>query len=219
MTDGPTTEIAVVYYSGKGHTRVVAESFADGVASVDGCQALLFDASAIGPYAADDADWQTLAAADAIVFGTPTYIGSVAAGFKAFVEKLNGPVWLDRLWTGKLAAGFTVSAGHGGDKFSTLSQLVVFAAQMGMIWVPVPMTGGNYSTRGSDRDLNRMAGYLGTMAQANSDEGPDRAPPESDRRTAEIHGEFLARTARQIQIGREREPLPDPAPWSRRIRR
>ena len=176
---------------------------------------IVFLVAALATYDPADPAWMWLTAADAIAFGSPTYIGSIAADFKSFIEKLNGPIWLDRLWTGKLAAGFTVSSGHGGDKLNTLNQLVVFAAQMGMIWVPVPMTGGNYSSKGSERDLNRMAGYLGTMAQANKDEDLSIAPPASDRRTAEIHGEYLARTARHLKLGREKEPMPVPAPWSR----
>ncbi len=149
-----------------------------------------------------DNNWQVLHDADAIVFGTPTYIGSVAAEFKAFIEKLNGPIWLDRMWTGKVAAGFTVSAGRSGDKLNCLMQLVIFASQMGMVWVSQPLLGGNYSTQGSEEDLNRMAGYLGVMAQANIDQDTSVVPPESDRITAEIHGEHIAGVARDLAWGR-----------------
>ena len=83
-----------------------------------------------------------------------------------------------------------------------LQQLVVFASQMGMIWVPVRITGGNYSSQGSEDDLNRMAGYLGVMAQANIDEPPELAPPPSDIRTAELHGNHIANVARQFAHGR-----------------
>ena len=102
----------------------------------------------------------------------------------------------------KVAGGFTVSAGRSGDKLSCLQQLVIFASQMGMLWVPVRITGGNYSTEGSEDDLNRMAGYLGVMAQANIDEPPELAPPPSDIRTAELHGNHIANVARQFAHGR-----------------
>ncbi|MEQ9087227.1 MAG: flavodoxin family protein [Alphaproteobacteria bacterium] len=196
-TDFPQTRVAIVYYSDKGHTRVLADCIARGAGRVSGTEV-----SAMDIYEADK-NWDVLHESDAIVFGTPTFIGSVAAEFKAFIEKLNGPIWLDRMWTGKIAAGFTVSAGRSGDKLNCLMQLVIFAGQMGMIWVNQPLLGGNYSTAGSEEDLNRMAGYLGVMAQANIDEDTSVVPPESDRRTAEIHGEHIAAVTRDLVWGRQ----------------
>ena len=110
------------------------------------------------------------------------------------------------MWMNKIAGGFTVSAGRSGDKLSCLQQLVTFATQMGMIWVPVRITGGNYSSAGSEEDLNRMAGYLGVMAQANIDEPPELAPPPSDIKTAELHGNHIANVARQFSHGRRALP-------------
>lgn len=195
------TRLVVVYFSQfRGATEKLAEAIARGAGTVPETEVTLVRVEDV------DDHWQTLHAADAIVFGTPTYIGSVAAGFKAFVEKLAGEVWLRRLWVNKIAAGFTVSAGRSGDKLNCLQQLVVFAAQMGMIWVPLRITGGNYSTAGSEDDLNRMAGYIGVMAQANIDEPPEAAPPPSDIRTAELHGHHIASVARQYAHGRRALP-------------
>ena len=146
-----------------------------------------------------DDRWDVLHQADALVFGTPTHIGGIAWQFQAFIEKTSGEIWLDRLWTDKLAAGFTCSAGRSGDKLACLERLVIFAAQMGMIWVPLHLLGGNYSKSGGEEDLNRMAGYLGVMAQANIDEGPNRAPPDSDRKTAFFHGQHIAQVARSFK--------------------
>ena len=147
--------------------------------------------------------WADLDSADAIIFGSPTYMGSAAARFKEFAEKLAGEVWLQRLWVNKIAGGFTVSAGRSGDKLITLQQMQVVAAQMGMLWVPIRITGGNYSSEGSEADLNRMAGYLGVMAQANIDEPADVAPPASDIQTAELHGNHIANVTRQFAHGRQ----------------
>lgn len=207
-TEAPV-RVAVVYYSQRGNTKSLVDSFARGAGVVPGVSvhALHVDEA--------DANWQVLDEAHAIVFATPTYIGSVAARFKEFIEKLSNPTWLDRLWVGKLAAGITVSSGHSGDKLNCLMQLVIFAAQMGMIWVPMPVIGGGYRSTSTDRDLNRMAGYLGVMGQANSDQDVPDVPPPSDHRTAEIHGEYLALTARQLQLGRDRHPTPEPPAWSR----
>lgn len=213
MTRGeaPEVRVAIVYYSNRGTTKALVDSFAGGVQSVGGARAQTVAVADV------DQHWDDLHAADGIVFATPTYIGSVAAEFKRFVEKLSNPIWLDRLWVGKLSAGITVSSGSSGDKLNCLMQLVIFASQMGMIWVPMPILGGNYSSRGSDEDLNRMAGYLGVMAQANSDQDVPDVPPRSDRRSAEVHGEYFGRTAQQVKIGREIKPMPGPPPWAREL--
>lgn len=196
-----TTLVTIVYYSHfKGQTEALAQAVARGAGKVPGADVVLVRVEDV------DAHWDRLHASDAIVFGTPTYIGSAAARFKEFMERLAGEAWLKRMWMNKIAGGFTCSAGRSGDKLATLMQLVVFAAQLGMIWVPVRITGGNYSTQGSEEDLNRMAGYLGVMAQANIDEPADRSPPKSDLQTAELHGHHLASVARQLKHGRAEFP-------------
>ena len=193
--------VCVVYYSGfKGATARLSERLAHGAQSVPGTTTRLIRVEDI-----DDA-WEALHAADAIVFGSPTYVGSVAARFKEFIEMCAGQVWLERLWLNKLAGGFTTSAGRSGDKLNCLQDLTIFAAQMGMIWVPMRIVGGNYSTYGSENDLNRMAGYLGVMAQANIDQPAELAPPESDLATAEIHGHHIATIAAQLAVGRAAVP-------------
>ncbi len=195
------TKVAIVYFSGfRGCTKVLAEAVARGAESVDEVEVFLVETEEVDKY------WQVLNDSDAIIFGTPTYIGSVAAKFKEFIEKLAGEIWLNRLWMNKIAGGFTVSAGRSGDKHACLQQLVTCASQMGMIWVPMRITGGNYSSQGSESDLNRMAGYLGLMAQANIDEDITKAPPQSDIETAELHGNHIANVARQFALGRRTLP-------------
>jgi NAD(P)H dehydrogenase (quinone) len=190
------TRITVLYYSNfRGQTEKLAKAIQRGAQRVPDTDVVLLRV--------EDADqhWQLLQDSDAIIFGSPTYIGSVAARFKQFIELLSGDVWLNRKWVNKIAAGFTVSAGRSGDKLNCLQQMVIFASQMGMIWVPVRLLGGNYSSQGSEEDLNRMAGYIGVMAQANIDEPVEIAPPEADIRTAEDHGEHVALVTRTFVLG------------------
>lgn len=201
MSQASKVQIRIVYFSQfKGITERLAEAVAEGCHRVPDVEARLIRC--------EDAPnhWADLHAADAIVFGSPTYIGGPAAGFKAFIEQLAGEVWLKRMWLNKVSAGFTVSAGRSGDKMACLQQLSTFAAQLGMIWVPMRITGGNYSSAGSEADLNRMAGYLGLMAQANIDEPLELAPPPSDLETARIHGEHIANVTRQFAMGRRALP-------------
>ncbi|MEL7027711.1 MAG: flavodoxin family protein [Pseudomonadota bacterium] len=87
MTAGP--KIAIVYDSAyKGQTKVLADAVAAGARSVAGAEVHLLHVDEV------DDHWDRLHTADAIIFGSPTYMGSVSANFKAFVEKLAGEVWL-----------------------------------------------------------------------------------------------------------------------------
>lgn len=185
-------KIAIVYHSGYGHNAVVAEHVAKGVASVSGANATLYKVDTlsnpeVGP-------WSELAAADAIIFGAPTYMGSASAPMKQFMDA-SSKVWASHGWKDKIAAGFTVSASWSGDKLSTLNQFAVFAAQHGMLWAGTGMMPGNNNSKGSINDVNRVGSFLGMMAQANADEGPDVAPPQADRKTAELFGARIAEVA------------------------
>ncbi|MCV6574928.1 MAG: flavodoxin family protein [Cohaesibacter sp.] len=181
--------IAIVYHSGYGHTEAVAQSVLKGAMEA-GAQAHLIKAD-------DEAkDWELLAKADAIIFGSPTYMGSVSAQFKTFMDE-SSKVWANQGWKDKIAAGFTVSAAYSGDKLNTLLQMAVFAAQHGMIWVGLGEMPGNNSSSGSPEDVNRVGSYLGMMAQANADQGADIAPPSADHKTAQILGGRIANAAKR----------------------
>ena len=198
--------VSIVYDSSfKGQTEVLAKCVLEGVSSVDNIQGHMIHVNDV------DEHWNTLHNSEAIIFGSPTYIGGVTAQFKLFIEKLAGEVWLKRMWKNKFAAGFTISAGRSGDKLNCLTDMVIFASQMAMIWVPQYILGGNYSTAGSEKDLNRMAGYLGVMAQGNIDEPADISPPESDKETARMHGRHVAQITAQFIEGQKSLPFQEEA--------
>jgi NAD(P)H dehydrogenase (quinone) len=185
------TKIVVVYHSGYGHTAVQAEAVARGARKAAGAEVTLLTS--------DEAQqqWENLKAADAIIFGCPTYMGSASAQFKTFMDA-SSKAWFTQDWKDKIAAGFTNSGSQSGDKLSTLSQLAVFAAQHGMIWVGLGLLPGNNNSKGSVNDLNRLGGFLGAMAQSNVDEGPDAGPIQSDLLTAELLGERVAAIAHKF---------------------
>jgi len=93
------------------------------------------------------------------------------------MEETIQPQFLEQRWKDKLAAGFTNSAGMSGDKLLALQQLAGFAAQHGMIWITLGQLLGWQTSVGSADDPNRLASFLGLMAQSNVDQGPDLAPP------------------------------------------
>lgn len=181
------TSIAIVYHSGFGHTKVLAEAVAAGASAVAGTQVHLV--------AVEEAEAKTgvLNGADAIIFGSPTYMGSASAKFKEFMES-SSKVWYGRGWVNKLAAGFTVSASQSGDKLAVLQQLSVFAAQHGMLWLGLDLLPGNNASTGSTDDLNRLGSFLGAMAQSNADQGPEGVTA-ADRKTAEHLGKRVAEAA------------------------
>jgi hypothetical protein len=109
--------------------------------------------------------------ADAIIFGAPTYMGSVSGPFKTFMDSTSKS-YSTGAWKDKIAAGFTNSASRSGDKLATLTQFAILAAQHGMHWVNLGLPPGNNSTHGSDQDLNRLGFWLGAAAQSNNDQGP-----------------------------------------------
>lgn len=186
-------KVAVVYHSGYGHTEVMAQAIAKGAEETGACVALI----SVGDL--EQIDWDRLNDADALIFGSPTYMGSVSGQFKLFMDA-SSKIWEERGWVDKVAAGFTCAASLSGDKQSTLLQMAVFAAQHGMIWVGLDLLPGYCTSTGSNEDLNRMGTFMGAMAQANADEGPDVAPPASDRETAKLLGARVAKiTARVVQ--------------------
>jgi NAD(P)H dehydrogenase (quinone) len=147
-------------------------------------------------------NWAELDAADAIIFGAPTLMGSVSAGMKQFMEKVVER-YFHQKWDGKLAAGFTNSASLSGDKLNTLVDMVMFAAQMGMHWLSLGLLSGVDATHSKMESLNRLGSWLGAMAQSNVDQGPDLAPPDADRRTAEHLGKRVAEAALRWKAGAE----------------
>lgn len=183
--------VAIVYHSGFGHTAVQADSVATGARSVPGTTVTLIKAEEWEAHA------EALDAADAIIFGAPTYMGSVSAQFKTFMDA-TGKIWYTQKWKDKLAAGFTNSASQSGDKLNSLIQLAIFGAQHGMIWVSLGELPQNNSSQSSPDTVNRLGSFLGAMAQSNNDQGPDLAPPPADRKTAEILGARVATLAKKL---------------------
>jgi multimeric flavodoxin WrbA len=198
MTDsafGNRPAIVIAYHSGFGHTATLASAVADG-AHAGGA-----DVSTVTVDSMDDADWATLDGADAIIFGTATYMGNVSAGFQAFAER-TGRRCITGVWRDKVAAGFTNSGAKSGDKLSALISLTVFAAQHHMHWVSLGLGPGWNSSAGSEHDLNRLGFWLGAGAQTDVDAEPEDVHP-ADIRTCRHLGQRVAAVTAQFVAGRE----------------
>ncbi len=202
MTAGRRTSIAVVYHSASGRTRALAEAVVRGAKQANAVDTAGADEAVVHLLSVEQAmrAHAVLAGADAIVFGCPTYMGSASAQFKAFMDSTSA-VWALQGWRDKLAAGFTHSAAPSGDKLGTLTQLAVFAAQHGMVWVGLGLPPTYAAADSPDDDRNRLGSHLGAMAQSRPGGG---ALPIGDVRTAEHLGWRVAEAARRWASG-ERE--------------
>ena len=186
--------LAVAYHSGFGHTAALADAVAAGIRD-EGAHVTLIAVGAI-----TDDDWDTLDAADGIVFGTATYMGNVSAAFQAFAEQ-TGRRCQNGTWRDKVSAGFTNSGAKAGDKMHTLTSLAVFAAQHHMHWVNLGLAPGWNSSAGSEDDLNRLGFWLGAGAQSDVDAGADQVH-HSDVATCRRLGRRVALVTRQLNLGR-----------------
>ena len=174
-------KLAVVFHSGYGHTLRMAQAVADGA----GAELVAIDAEGN----LTDAGWETLNAADAIIMGSPTYMGSVSWQFKKFADASSKP-WFSQAWKDKIFAGFTNSASMNGDKHSTLHYLFTLAMQQGGIWVGTAQMPSN--TKAAQRnDINFVGSFAGAMAQSPSDSSPAEMP-QGDLDTAKLFGQRVA---------------------------
>jgi multimeric flavodoxin WrbA len=171
---------AVIYHSGYGHTQRIAQVVAEGA----GAHLITIDADGN----ITDAEWDILNAADAIIFGSPTYMGVVSWQFKKFADATSKQ-WMSGAWKNKVAGGFTISSNLSGDKLSTIQYFITLSMQLGMVWV-----GQAEPNNGS---VNRLGSSSGLMAQVGPT-SPAADIPQGDLDTAKIYGQRVAHIAAKL---------------------
>ena len=199
MTTPANTDlsVAIVYHSGYGHTAVLAENIAKGVADGGETPVLLRIENAAQDF---DAIIEAVGRADAVIFGAPTYMGDVSAPFKAFADA-SSKAFFTGGWKDKLAAGFTNSHSFSGDKAHALNSLSILAAQHGMNWINLGIALPNLTAaeRGPDT-INRVGSFVGLAGQSDN-AAPELSPPSGDRETARLLGVRVAQAARRWRNG------------------
>lgn len=180
-------KVAIVYHSGYGHTEVVAKEVAAGA----GAELIPIDAEGN----VSEADWAKLDAADAIIFGTPTYMGNSSWQFKKFADA-SSKAWFTRKWQDKVFGGFTNSASLNGDKQVTLIGLQTLASQHGGIWVSLGLLPAN-TLAATRQDINNLGGSVGLLVQSPSDAGADQIA-SGDLDTAVKFGQRVADITRRF---------------------
>lgn len=186
------SSVAIIFYSGYGHTAKQAEAVLEGASSVGDAKLYQIDANGDLPEGA----WEEIGKASAIIYGSPTYMGGPAWQFKKFADA-SSKRWFGQEWKDKIAAGFTNSASTNGDKYSTLQYFWTLSQQHGQIWIGTGLMPANTKASGP-ADVNWTAGFGGALAVSPSDASPDEAPRSGDLETARLLGKRVAGFAAKL---------------------
>ncbi len=195
------SKIAIVYHTTYGHTKLQAEAVLRGAQGVPSIEAKLYTAEEA------TARLDELDSADAIIFGCPTYMGSMSAGMKMFVEAA-AKKWFTLAWKDKIAGAFTNSSSFSGDKLNTLLGLVINAMQHGMIYVGLGlMPSANRpddmkQISGPSAEAHNRVGSLTGPMSASFQVNPPGAPGKGDLETAELYGRRVAEITLQFVRGK-----------------
>jgi NAD(P)H dehydrogenase (quinone) len=190
------TKVLVLYYSSYGHIETLAGAIAKGAGSVDKVEVTVKRVPELMPEEvaknagvkldqdAPIAEPSELADYDAIIFGTPTRFGNMAAQMRNFLDQTGG-LWAKGALIGKVASVFT-STGTGAGMEATILSTLPTLVHHGMIFVGVP-----YSEQALT-DISEVRG--GSPYGAGTIAGPDgsRTPSEIELRIAESQGRHVA---------------------------
>lgn len=194
-------KVAIVYHSTNGHTKLQAEAVFRGAQRVPLTLVQLYPVE-LAIERLDELD-----DADAIIFGCPTYMGSMSAGMKTFIE-VAAKKWFTLAWRDKVGGAFTNSSSFSGDKLNTLMGLFINAMQHGMIFVGL----GLMPSANRPREMevitgpgpeahNRVGSFIGPMSTSFQITEP-HAPSVGDLETAEFYGQRVAEVSAQFIRGR-----------------
>lgn len=201
------SKILIVYYSMYTHVHRMAEAVAEGVREVPGCEVIIRRVpetlpseviNAMGAHEAQKAmahipvaQVDDLAAADAIIFGTPTRFGNMCGQMRQFLDA-TGQLWLNGALVGKVGSVFTSTATQHGGQESTILSFHTTLLHQGMIIVGLPYTYAGQMdnteiTGGSPYGASTIAGTKG-----------ERVPTQNELAAARFQGAHVAKIAKKL---------------------
>lgn len=195
-------KILVLYYSMYGHIETMAGAIAEGARSVDGVEVTikrvpetLSEESAKRngvklDQAAEIATPGELGDYDAIIFGTPTRFGNMAAQMRNFLDQTGG-LWVKGGLVGKVGSVFT-STGTGGGNESTIISFVTTLMHHGMIYVGLPYACPELA------DISEVKGGSPWGAATIAGADGSRQPSEKELAQARFQGKHVAGIALQM---------------------
>ncbi len=141
-------QVLVLYYSKSGNTRKLGEYIAEGVASVDGVDAVVRSTQEVTK---DD-----FVDSAGIIAGSPVYFGVMAADLKRVIDEYVG---IRKKMENKVGAAFATSADPSGGKETTIMSIIQAFLIYGMIVVGDPMSAtGHYGVSCVDKPDQKAAG-------------------------------------------------------------
>jgi NAD(P)H dehydrogenase (quinone) len=195
-------KILVLYYSTYGHVETLAGAIAEGARSVGGVDVVIKRVPETMPpevakqygakldQAAPIASPKELGDYDAILFGTPTRFGNMAAQMRNFLDQTGG-LWQKGALVGKLGSVF-VSTGTGGGNESTIQSFVTTLMHHGMVYAGLPYSCPELA------DISELKGGspwgAGTIAGADG----SRQPSAKELAQARFQGQHVAKLARKL---------------------
>ncbi|WBL62044.1 NAD(P)H:quinone oxidoreductase [Stutzerimonas stutzeri] len=195
------TKVLVLYYSSYGHIETLAHAVADGVRQAGALAQLKRVPELVPEHVARKAGYRTSQPADvasvaelpeydAIVIGTPTRFGNMAAQMKNFLDQCGG-LWADDRLVGKVGSVFTSTGSQHGGQESTILATHTVLLHLGMVIVGLP-----YSFKGQLRmDAVTGGSPYGASTLADDGSGGDRQPSENELEGARYQGRHVARVA------------------------
>lgn len=200
-------KIYVVFYSMYGHVFKMAEAIAEGANTVGGAEVKLFQVAETLPgdvlekMHAKDAkkafahvpiiDAKQLAEADAIIFGTPTRFGNMAAQMRAFLDSTGG-LWKNGDLVGKVGSVFASTATQHGGQETTITSFHTTLFHQGMIVVGVP-----YSCKGLS-EMGEISGGTPYGATTLASDDGSRQPSANELAIARFQGKHVAEIAKKL---------------------
>lgn len=195
------TRVLVLYYSSYGHIETLSHAVADGVRQAGALAQVKRVPELVPEHVARKAGYRTLQPADvasvaelpeydAIVIGTPTRFGNMAAQMKNFLDQCGG-LWADDSLVGKVGSVFTSTGSQHGGQESTILATHTVLLHLGMVIVGLP-----YSFKGQLRmDAVTGGSPYGASTLADDGSGGDRQPSENELEGARYQGRHVARVA------------------------
>lgn len=193
--------ILVLYYSSYGHTETLAEAVAEGARGTDADVTVKRVPELVSDDVAEKSGYKTdqpapvatpddLADYDAVIFGTPTRYGNMAAQMKNFLDQ-TGALWAKDKLVGKIGSVFTsTGTQHGGQETTIVSTQFVLL-HLGMIVVGLP-----YSFKGLRR-MDVITGGSPYGASTMAGDG-DRQPNDNEIDGARYQGRHVAELAARL---------------------
>lgn len=196
------TKVLILYYSSYGHIETMARSVADGAAAVPGVEVTVKRVPETVPAAiaaashykvdqpADIATTAELPDYDAIIIGTPTRFGNMAAQMRNFLDQTGG-LWVKGALVGKVGSVFT-STGTGGGNESTIISFVTTLIHHGMIYVGLPYTCPELA------DITEVKGGSPWGAATIAGADGSRQPSVKELAQATFQGQHVARISKRL---------------------